>query len=679
MANVEAPARNNERHVLDRIDPITFEILRHRLWVIQGELGTTIKAMSGSPIASEAGDFNTCLMDAEGNGVLAGLYITAQAAVTPWVVRSLIADYGLETVRPGDMYLCNDPWKGALHQNDVACVAPVFIEGELVAWVGSVIHQLDVGGPVPGGFAMGAQSIYEEAPLFPPIRIVRGGEVQLDVEAGYLRRSRLAHLMRLDLRAQIAANNIAMQRLREVAESYSVATLKDVCAGMIEMSERKLRRRLAEMPHAQFREVVLLDHDGVDPDSLYAIVIDVHNDANGLTVDFSQSSPQAPALINCTRTALEGAVVSALLSLLCYDMPWSPAAIERCVKLVSKAGTVCDASWPGGVSGGSVLGARSASYGVMSALGRLAALGDGSGERAYAGFASGTNLVQLFGARANGAPFGTMLMETGQGLAASNDGDGMDSGGLPDGPAASTGDVESAEIAFPILYLYRRENGDTGGAGRFRGGVTVSSAFQMYGGGASVYAVGQGYACPLSFGLMGGQPAPPINNFRIDGVAEGDMGRLHAVAGKLQAMFGDPATWPDFGGEAELAIGNDQALGLVRMQAKHRAQLAPGVIYATGGGGGGGFGDPWTRPVEAVVGDVEQGTVSVRGALADYGVQIDDRDGKLVGVRVARPGAPDGETRIEALGTSDGRRTVRVQQMQGGVMVDDRLEIVEAE
>src|SRR5271170_2724025 len=75
------PGANSQGRVLDRLDPITFEILRHRLWVIQGELGTTIKSMSGSPVASEAGDFNTCLMDADGNGILSGLYITAQAAV----------------------------------------------------------------------------------------------------------------------------------------------------------------------------------------------------------------------------------------------------------------------------------------------------------------------------------------------------------------------------------------------------------------------------------------------------------------------------------------------------------------------------------------------------------------------------------------------------------------------
>lgn len=668
------PVRSTRTGALVRIDPVTFEILRHRLWVIQGELGTTIKAMSGSPIASEAGDFNTCLMDAEGNGILSGLYISAQAAVTPWVVRSILADYGRDIVHEGDMFLCNDPWKGALHQNDVACVAPIFIDGRLVGWVGSVIHQLDVGGPVPGGFAMGARSIFEEAPVFPPVRIVRGGVMQADVEAGYLRRSRMPHLMRLDLRAQIAANNIAIERLREVAATYSVDTLTDVLAGMIEMVEHKLRLRLQEMPHVTFRETVLLDDDGVNSDSIYAIVIDVANGPEGLVLDFSASSPQAPALLNCTRTALDGGVVAGMLAVLCHDLPWTPAAVERCVTVRSKPGTVCDAVWPAGVSGGSVLAARSVAYGVMGALGRLAAMDGDCPERAFAGFASYVNLVQLFGARTSGQPFGTMLMETGQGLAASGARDGMDSGGLPDGPGASSGDIETAEMAFPLLYLYRRECPDTGGAGRLRGGTTVSSAFQMRGGAGSVFAVGQGYAWPISFGLMGGEPAPPLNNILVRGIGEADMDQLYALVDPLQALFGGTALSPPFNEEAEVALPGG-GIHLTRLSAKHRAQLAAGDVYATGGGGGSGFGDPLTRPVEAVVRDVSQGYVSVAGALKSYGVEIQPAVGGPTGKRVLSNCVSADREEIVGPVLIDGRRAVRVRTFEKGVLLDDRLEL----
>ncbi len=144
----------------------------------------TVKAMSGSPIVSEGGDFNTAIMAADGTCLLMGVYVGAHAATQATVVRSIIADYGLDFVKDGDMFLCNDPWKGALHQSDVACVAPIFIGDRLVAWVGSVLHQLDVGGPAAGGFNVHARSIYDEPVPFPPVKIVRERPPQAGYRSG---------------------------------------------------------------------------------------------------------------------------------------------------------------------------------------------------------------------------------------------------------------------------------------------------------------------------------------------------------------------------------------------------------------------------------------------------------------------------------------------------------------
>lgn len=129
-----------------RNDPITFEVLRHRLWQINDEQGKTIIHVPGSPVASEGNDFNVALLTRQGEVAMVGPYIVAHVSAISEVVKSAMGILGERHIRPGDMYLTNDPWLGAAHQNDVAVIQPVFWEDRLFAWTASVIHQVDVGG-----------------------------------------------------------------------------------------------------------------------------------------------------------------------------------------------------------------------------------------------------------------------------------------------------------------------------------------------------------------------------------------------------------------------------------------------------------------------------------------------------------------------------------------------------
>ena len=230
------------------IDPITFEVLRHRLWAINDEAGATIRRISGSPVATEAYDFNTGLLNAQGNMVLVGVYISAHASVQDLIVQHILQEY---SDNPGigedDMFLTGDPYVGALHQPDITCVAPIHWEGELVAWCGCTVHQVDVGGPVAGSVTVGARSIYEEAPPISPIKIVQAGLLRKDIEREYLRRSRTPELVGLDLRAQIAANNVAKARLRELIARQGLETAAGTMEQMIDYVEARFRERLLEL------------------------------------------------------------------------------------------------------------------------------------------------------------------------------------------------------------------------------------------------------------------------------------------------------------------------------------------------------------------------------------------------------------------------------------------------
>src|SRR5260221_5248809 len=176
------------------LDPISFEILSSRLSAINDEAATTMRLVSGSPVANEAYDMNVGLMGANGDCFAIGVYITIHALALSATVKWIKEEYhGAPGIRPGDIFLSNDPYVGACHQMDVVVVAPIFADGDLVAWTCSTVHQIDLGGPVEGQVQVGATSVWGEQPIFQPVKIVQAGELTEDVERGYLRRHRLTN------------------------------------------------------------------------------------------------------------------------------------------------------------------------------------------------------------------------------------------------------------------------------------------------------------------------------------------------------------------------------------------------------------------------------------------------------------------------------------------------------
>jgi N-methylhydantoinase B len=156
--------------LVDGIDPLTYEVIRHRLTSITEEMGEALKRMSGSVVVTDCNDFDAAIMDEVGDVVQVGLYNTELAAsldmAVSWTLRERAARPG---IGPGDMFLCNDPWVGGgLHQNDVSLFAPLFVDGELFCWTGAVAHQVDLGGVSPGSWSVAATDVFWES--IPPRR-----------------------------------------------------------------------------------------------------------------------------------------------------------------------------------------------------------------------------------------------------------------------------------------------------------------------------------------------------------------------------------------------------------------------------------------------------------------------------------------------------------------------------
>lgn len=584
------------------LDPITFEILSSRLSAINDEAATTMRLVSGSPVANEAYDMNVGLMDANGDCFAIGVYITIHALSLSSTVRWIKEEYKSDPgIQPGDIFMSNDPYVGACHQMDVVVVAPIFAEGELVGWTGSTVHQIDLGGPVEGQVQVGATSVWGEQPLFPPVKIVEAGSLREDVERGYLRRTRLPNLVGLDLKAMIAGCNVAVERVQELVSRYGRPTVLATIEGINAATASRFRARLRELPNGTWT------HRGyIEYDTIYPVIVAMTKRDDRLIFDFSETADQAPAVVNCTRPACVGATIAAVLPYLCYDMPWSPAGLQAAVDVITREGSVVHAAWPAGVSKATTTGSFMATISSSVCLAKMLAASEPHRDQFMATWMGGLYVEDVFGVDQRGEFFGAAVLDAmAGGSGARARADGLDAGGFLDSPSSIIANVEDYEYSYPFLYLYRRIQPDTGGAGRFRGGNTVSMMYVAHDVDLIptkiMHAIGT--MQPGSTGIAGGYPSC-TNQFVI---------KRNTNIRQILARGQVPSELDEIDGELE-----------VYPQSIVKTSQSAGDVYRCVAMGGGGYLDPLDRDPERVLADVINGVVTPGFASERYGVIVDD-------------------------------------------------------
>jgi N-methylhydantoinase B len=583
------------------LDPITFEVVRHRLWAINNEAAATLKFVSGSPVATEIYDFNTSILDASGQAVVVGPYISSHAICQGLVVETIVRDCAENPgIDEGDVFLCSDPYSGAIHQNDVVVASPVVADGRVIAWTGATIHLVDVGGASKGSQAsLGAVSIFEEAPPIPPIKLVERGVLRRDLEREFLIRSRTPELNALDLRAMLAANSVAGRRILEVARKYGPDIVVATMERTMEQSATRLRARLRELPDGTWRHTSYLDY-GAD---IYACRVTMTKEGEGVTFDFRESSPQAPAVINCAWSGLVSGLLISVLTQLCWDIPWSPSGIMRPIELRSTPGTFVHATWPAGVSKATTAASFILTTAGCVVIAKMLAASDVYRDRSMAVWTGAVTTADSFGTDQRGEPYGaTVLDGMGGGGGARAMRDGIDTGGLIRTISSSLANVETYEFRYPVLYLYRRHEKDTGGAGRTRGGASLSVAYTPHDvpiiPGHVPHATG--VEEPESIGLYGGYPGS-TNAFAV---LRGSNVEEAFAAGRV------PRKRDELEGRFEVLPG---------MASTH---LDRGDVFFQNTSGGGGYGDPLERDPALVRKDVVDGLVSLECAATAYGVVV---------------------------------------------------------
>ncbi len=614
-----------------RLDPKTFEILRHRLWYINDEGARTISRISGSPVATEVFDMNTGLMNADGDLVYIDTFICAQATTLSPFVKTLLADYA---DNPGigkeDSFLTNDPYVSVAHQTCVMVAGPVHWKGKLAAWTGASLHVIDIGGPVAGQAQVDAQDIFGEQPLMAPVKLVEGGRMRRDIEGAYLRNSRLPDLLALDLRAKVAASQVVRNRLIETFREFGFDTVQAAMADIIDYTERRLRARLRELPDGVWRHRGYIEWG----DRIYCCRVTMTKTDDRLVFDFTETDDQAPAIINCAVHGLHGGVLAAMMVYLCWDIPWSPAGVKRVMQIRSRPGSVFHVTWPGGVSKSTTAAIWEARNLASITIAKMLGASDAHRDRAMAGWQGVKALEELFGRDEAGEHFGGPLLD---GMAGGSGAlccaDGIDTGGHTSSVRATITNVESCEFRYPILYLYRRQTRDSGGPGMFRGGAGISLMYVANGVDEIPTKVLHTYGIeqPESPGMFGGHPSC-TNQFEI--LRNSDIEKRFA-AGDMPTEIGDI--------EGKLEVYPGYA----------KTSMRRGDVYRTVSQGGGGYGDPLDRGPGRVAVDVENGLVSAEWAARTYGVVV-DRHGRIdEGATATRRNAIR-EDRRRAAGISQG-------------------------
>ena len=534
------------------------------------EMAASLVRTAFSPNIKERADCSTAVCDAEGRALSLMTNAPAHLGSTLRLVPAILKRFPLATLNAGDAFLANDPYiVGVTHLNDCTVATPVFHDGRLVAFAAAVAHHSDVGGRVAGSESGDNTSIYQEGIRVPPVRIFRAGERCADIVELFMLNSRMPHYSEGDLMAQMASCARGTARVQELFAKYGYETMLARIDEMLDATERRVRSRIrSELKEGTYSAVDWLDEDGVSGERVKLGVKLTIKDGH-LTLDLSDSSPQLASGKNVPLTHSYATAYFCLKSMVDPFVPTNEG-LYRTVTVVAREGLVVNPVAPAAVSSRNMTS-------MILAEATTNALGQAAPTRAVAAGGPGQGCISAGGDPKSGCYFiNYENLAGGQGARCSAD--GMDvvminmtnTSNLP---------IEAMEIEFPVRIERYELVQDSGGAGKYRGGLGALRDMRVLADNASVSlrSSRQKYPAP---GLAGGKP------------------------GGLGTFLCNPGT------------PRETRLGMTTSG----TPLANGDVLRVVSPGGGGFGDPRARDPAAVRRDLVEGKISLAAARKIYGL-----------------------------------------------------------
>ena len=555
---------------MKNIEPFTFEVIQDTMYAVTEEMGAELTRIAYSTIIRESHDCATGITDALGQTV-------AQAALTPGhfmtissATKGVLDQIPAEDFRPGDAVITNDPWICAGHLPDTFILTPFFYRDQILGFLSSVAHHIDVGGTNPGSTTPNTSSIYDEGIQIPPVKLYDQGRLNDAVLAIWRQNSRMPEVVATDLQAQVAVNNRGYQRMTELCDKFGPDTVSWAMAEALDRSEILVRSVFDSIPDGVYTAEDFVDDDGWTDDPV-PIRIRLEVKGSDLYVDYEGSGEQTRGGINVTpsyRDAYTQMVVR------CFTDPAIPQneGCYRPVHITAPPGSVLNPTYPAAVAGRHTCIPRLAD--VVAAV-----MSQAVADMALAGYGGMLGQPVFSGADPQSGRTWMFMDNSHGGTGARANQDGVDCVSWPWNAANHM--IEVLENQAPVRIERFELAQDSEGAGMWRGGLGLIKDYRVLEGPVNVQVGGDRFKAPAT-GLAGGGTSVP---------------------------------------QAYILIRADTE---VAVKSKSDLTLSGGDVLSVRMPGGGGYGVPWRRDARVVQRDVCLGYVSQERAHLAYGVVIDE-------------------------------------------------------
>jgi N-methylhydantoinase B len=548
-------------------DPITEELFRNAISAVGDEMVLTIYRTAYSGVLKNIMDYSAAICDAEGRLVAQGLSLPGHLCSIPVALRAVMAHFGND-ISEGDIFINNDPYDGGMHLPDIFIFKPLFADGAVIAFAATICHHTDVGGRVPGSNASDSTEIYAEGLRIPPLKLYEGGKANATLFRMIERNVRMPGRVFGDIRSQLAACEIAARGMTDLVARYGADEVRRLMVAMMDYSERLTRHCLAELSDGEATFTDWIDDDQIDVGVPIKLVCTVRKHGDTMEVDWTGSAPQVKGAINNTWSYTAAMSFTAVKSVLSINMP-NNDGVFRPIKVIAPAGTITNGKLPAACAARGLTGFR----GVDCCFGALAQLYP---DRVMAASDGGNTGLTIGGYDKELNPFIYVDFISGA-WGGRPWADGLDGNTCMFANMASFS-VEVIEAENPLEVLDYEFVPDTGGPGKFRGGMSQRKTWRMLAD-EGILQVRADRQTHRPYGLQGGGPG----------------------------TFGRNVLDPGLPTEEKL-------------HAKLTMTLRRGQVFRHDLPGAGGHGDALGRDLTLVAKDLRDGLVSIEGAARDYGV-----------------------------------------------------------
>jgi len=552
-----------------KTDPVTMQVIRYGLEAIADDMGYNLMRMGRTTIVKEIMDINCAVLDATG-GILAQAHLCPLMMFSlPETAANMIKD--IDDFEEGDVIVCNDPYLGGQHLLDMQFFSPVFFDGKLIAFVANIAHQLDMGGAVPGGVAGGLTEIFQEGLRVPFVKLYRKGKEDRKIFEFIGRNIRIPEKTLEDFRAQAATTIGGAQRVKQLVAKYGLHIYLGCTEMLLDYAEDMVRRTFRAMPDGDFTGIDHVDDDGIS-DVPVKVQVNVHKRGDEIIVDFKGTSHQTKGNINCPWSCTKGGVFYTIVGIVDPYMVVNSGTF-RPIHVESDEGLVTRPLPPAGVTARSQVMTK-----ITEAM--LKAMSQVVPHKVVAGSHGQACTCSFMGIHPETGRRFSYIEIQGGGAGARPDKDGPDGQDLHLGRFLNT-PVEAAEIENPVMIERYEFIPDSGGAGKYRGGLSLRRDIRFF-----TEVTWARYADRQKFapqGLFGGK--------------EGTKGGF---------------------------LLNPQTDKEEKAKSKGVSQLKAGDVLSIRLPGSGGYGPPWERDPEMVRWDVLNNKVSRKSAREDYFIVLSD-------------------------------------------------------